>query len=106
MKKQPLTRRSFLKRSFVGTSAALALPGCAPEVGEAAPFKLPPGPGTFLFQGDSISDMGRSKEKQSPNTPWSLGNGYVELSTAQILVENPGSERKLYTRGIIAKTGL
>lgn len=47
----------------------------------------------ILFQGDSITDTGRSKEND-----WNLGIGYANLVTAHLGYEMPGTE--FFNRGI------
>ena len=49
---------------------------------------------TILFQGDSITDAGRSRENDS----W-LGTGYPYLVKGQLGYDNPG-EYTIYNRGI------
>ena len=53
-----------------------------------------------LFQGDSITDAGREKEKQLPNSAWSFGNGYAMLAAANMLNSMPEKELVIYNRGI------
>lgn len=49
---------------------------------------------TILFQGDSITDAGRSREVDQ-----NLGVGYPNLVSAQLAFENPG-KYNFYNRGI------
>ena len=53
-----------------------------------------------VFQGDSITDAGRSMEDEAPNQARSLGNGYVNLAAAHVLGERPGAGWQCYNRGI------
>jgi lysophospholipase L1-like esterase len=55
----------------------------------------------ILFQGDSITDAGRSREKAGvPNEQAGMGNGYAWLAAAELLVDRPKDELKIYNRGI------
>ncbi|MBE7091077.1 MAG: lysophospholipase [Clostridiales bacterium] len=51
----------------------------------------------ILFFGDSITDMGRNRE--SPNSVWGYGNGYVAQVAGELLLENP-TGYQLVNRGI------
>ncbi|MFA7229774.1 MAG: SGNH/GDSL hydrolase family protein [Victivallaceae bacterium] len=53
---------------------------------------------TILFQGDSITDCGRSREGSAPNS--SLGGGYVQMTAAKLLSSAPDQNYKLFNRGI------
>jgi len=54
-----------------------------------------------LFQGDSITDASRSREKAgNPNEQAALGNGYAWLASAELLVERPKAGLKFFNRGI------
>ena len=50
----------------------------------------------LLFQGDSLTDGGRNKDVQVPNS--GLGGGFVGLIASRILCENPNVE--IYNRGV------
>ena len=96
-----LTRRGF-------TAAGLAAVAAAHAVGvQAQPAKAPAeGPAkkpvkTILFQGDSITDAGRSREAAGqPNSQPALGNGYAWLAASQMLVDMPELGLQIYNRGI------
>ena len=53
---------------------------------------------TIVFQGDSITDFGRSRETDQPNA--ALGTGYVNLIAADLLYENPQADLRIFNRGI------
>jgi lysophospholipase L1-like esterase len=56
---------------------------------------------TILFQGDSITDAGRSRETAgTPNLQPGLGNGYAWLAGAELLVTRPEANLKIFNRGI------
>lgn len=50
---------------------------------------------TLLFIGDSITDVGRSRDDDSY-----LGNGYVNLLSAQLRCAYPQADLHIYNRGI------
>ena len=58
-------------------------------------------PKTFLFQGDSITDGGRSLDKD-----WNhiFGQGYVYLITSRINYEYPDRDYNFFNRGISGNT--
>src|SRR5947207_690717 len=100
-----LSRRGFLKTSTLALGAAgLAAANSA----EAAPW-FKPGRNlvtkneVVLFQGDSITDAGRSRDKEKTNAPNNqpgLGNGYAWLAAAELLVGRPEEGLKIFNRGI------
>jgi lysophospholipase L1-like esterase len=54
-----------------------------------------------LFQGDSITDAGRNREKAGDaNSADSMGQGYAWMATSQMLVESPDAGLKVLNRGI------
>lgn len=55
---------------------------------------------TILFQGDSITDSGRSYDTLLPNVHYGLGSGYVNLIAARLLRERPQDRLSFYNRGI------
>lgn len=52
----------------------------------------------ILFQGDSITDCGRSRETTEPNS--ALGIGYVTLTAGRLLAGHPDKNIQVYNRGI------
>jgi lysophospholipase L1-like esterase len=99
-------RRQFVKAGLglsAGSLAALAAIEKleAAEKQEATPKPLI-GPGeTVLFQGDSITDAGRDRERTSePNDDRALGKGYAWLAAAEMLVDAPEADYKFYNRGV------
>ncbi len=100
-----LNRRSFLKPSSLALGAAgLAAANSA----EAAPW-FSPGRNliakgdVILFQGDSITDAGRSRDQEkttAANNQAGLGNGYAWLAAAELLVGRPDDGLKIFNRGI------
>ena len=93
-------RRNFLKKSTL--AAGLPLIGCALQVSnkeDSLYTKINKGD-TILFQGDSITDSAREKEREMPNDPNSLGKGYAFLAAAHLLKTLPQHHLKIYNRGI------
>lgn len=100
-----LNRRNFLKTS----SFALGAVGLAAANPVEAAVGLSPGrnlvrkDSVVLFQGDSITDAGRSRDKEKTSTPNNqpgLGNGYAWLAAAELLVGRPDDGLKFFNRGI------
>ena len=56
--------------------------------------------GVILFQGDSITDAGREKNKELPNSAASFGGGYAFLAAASLLDHFAGYNLRIYNRGI------
>ncbi|MDR0541935.1 MAG: SGNH/GDSL hydrolase family protein [Dysgonamonadaceae bacterium] len=102
-----MNRRSFFKKSALAGVAALAIPeivkAAMPEtksLNETARHSLSKGD-VILFQGDSITDGGRDKNKEvDANQPKQLGGGYVLYTSASILAGYADKELKIYNRGI------
>jgi lysophospholipase L1-like esterase len=55
---------------------------------------------TILFQGDSITDAGRSREKSDANDRAGLGGGYPLILAGALLADHAGLNLKVYNRGI------
>lgn len=105
MKRTHLTvdRRRFLKQSAWGLGLGLGgamLPAPAAADAPQSHSRRIDDTQTIVFQGDSITDAGRSKDDRQPNQPHALGSGYVGLAAAQLLGEHPGSPWQCYNRGI------
>jgi lysophospholipase L1-like esterase len=100
-------RRTFLKASgtAVGLSTLLGLSGtsttAAAEAWPPTARSLIRDGDVVLFQGDSITDAGRSREKgaEANNQP-GMGSGYAWLAGAELLVDRPKAGLKVYNRGI------
>jgi len=92
-------RRSFLKQISLAGAAALTIPEIlsaenkkAGNSGNDAPNSK-----TFLFQGDSITDGGRSFNKDWNHV---FGQGYAYLITSRLGYDCPGRNYKFFNRGI------
>jgi lysophospholipase L1-like esterase len=55
-----------------------------------------------LFQGDSITDAGRSRDNPTANEPVSLGRGYVFYAAGLLHQVLPGGKLEVHNRGIAA----
>lgn len=54
-----------------------------------------------LFQGDSITDAGRNREKAgTPNNQTAMGTGYASLAAAELLLDRPKEGLRIYNRGV------
>ena len=54
-----------------------------------------------LFQGDSITDMGRSRDEAAkPNNQAALGEGYAWFAGAELFVDRPKDDLKIFNRGV------
>jgi len=104
-KKMKISRRNFITRSAAGAVGLASIPAIVsasiPAKGEkAGKYSLFGKRNTVLFQGDSITDAGREKEKELPNVARSFGFGYALLTASALLNELPEKELTIYNRGI------
>ena len=100
------SRRKFFKAS----GAALGIAGLAglsfpsearAAIWSAAKHVLIEKNDLVLFQGDSITDAGRNREKAAmPNNQTAMGTGYASLAAAEMLVDRPKDGLKFYNRGV------
>jgi lysophospholipase L1-like esterase len=87
-----VTRRGFLKSSSLALGAAglvAANSADAAFLPRRTKVKVTKG-SVILFQGDSITDAGRSRDREKiskPNDQAALGNGYAWLAAAELLVD-------------------
>ncbi len=100
------SRRKFITRSAAGAAALASIPAIvssciSPEKDKSqVRYPLFNEGDTVLFQGDSITDAGREKEKQEPNNSRSFGSGYAFLAASTLLSDLPEKRLVLYNRGI------
>lgn len=99
-----LSRRKFIGQSVTGVAAIASIPaiasGCIPQKANAGNYSSLKKGDVVLFQGDSITDAGREKEKELPNNPKSFGSGYAFLAASRLMNALPELELTLYNRGI------
>jgi lysophospholipase L1-like esterase len=101
-----LSRRSFFAKSAVGAAALASIPSIisasipAGIENKENKFSIFGDGNTILFQGDSITDAGRDKEKELPNNARSFGPGYAFLAASALLNELPEKNLTIYNRGI------
>jgi lysophospholipase L1-like esterase len=69
------------------------------ETALAEEAKLAPG-ATILFQGDSITDAGRDRQRDGANVARAFGDGYPLLIAAKLLADRPALGLKCFNRGI------
>jgi len=99
-----LSRRNFLLKSATGSAALASIPAIVsaaiPSYDKKTKYSIFEKDTTVLFQGDSITDAGRDKEKELPNNPKSFGLGYAFLTASSLLNSLPEKNLTLYNRGI------
>jgi lysophospholipase L1-like esterase len=101
-----LSRRNFFTKSAIGAAALASIPSIvSASIGAEKGVKKDKytvfGNGnTILFQGDSITDAGRDKEKELPNIARSFGLGYAFLAASKLLNALPEKNLTIYNRGI------
>ncbi len=91
MKNENLSRRAWMG------SALLA--GLAPHTARAAKLGLMPA-GNLLFQGDSITDVRRDRERTAANDPAGMGRGYPFVIASELLSSRGQDGLRVYNRGI------
>ena len=99
-------RRNFLRSAALSTIGLAAIPeilsAAMPSSGKnnkGLLSSLNKGE-IILFQGDSITDAGREKEKQFANSAGSFGTGYALLAASEVLNDYAAKEFTIYNRGI------
>jgi lysophospholipase L1-like esterase len=100
------SRRRFFSQSAAGAAALASIPaivsGCISTGKGVADTRYPllKKGDTVLFQGDSITDAGREKEKELPNNARSFGSGYAFLATSSLMNALSENDLTFYNRGI------
>ena len=104
-----MSRRAFLATSGVVAAGGTTLLGATSKVkplfgANRKPVSARPKIGrdtVILFQGDSITDAGRSREKAGvANDQQQLGGGYAAMAAAGLLIDHVEQGLKVYNRGI------
>ena len=99
-----IPRRMFFRNAGLGVAAIAGTPflvrSCSDiNAGKRISNFFAPGD-VILFQGDSITDAGRNREKELPNDAGSFGAGYAMLVASWLLEELAQKEMTIYNRGI------
>jgi lysophospholipase L1-like esterase len=96
------SRRKFITNSAMATVAGLALPNIVSAATMAAGSKKITlnKDDTILFQGDSITDWGRSHNEVVPNTSSALGSSYPFAAGSTLLSQYPAKSFKIYNKGV------
>lgn len=100
------SRRQFVQAGVGLGAAGLAALGSVERVLAAEGAKparpaeslIKPGD-VVLFQGDSITDAGRKRDDRAANSKAALGEGYAWFAAAQLLVDSPDADLKIFNRG-------
>ena len=95
------TRRDFLKTAAV-SGAMLGIPGIvasAMNISQTSKISLQKDD-VILFQGDSITDAGRDRNSQNPNTSPMMGSGYVIQAAGELLFKYADKNLTIYNKGI------
>ncbi|MDD4757040.1 MAG: hypothetical protein PHG29_13255, partial [Prolixibacteraceae bacterium] len=101
-----LSRRKFFLSSAAGAAAIASIPGIVSsciskdEKSVDKKYSVFQTGNTVLFQGDSITDAGREKEKQLSNNSRSFGYGYAFLAASKLLNSLADKKLTIYNRGI------
>jgi len=101
-----MNRRNFFQKTAMAGVAAISFPeiirAAIPETSKASANWYYPGANeVILFQGDSITDNGRSRDKENvPNDQSQIGRGYALFTAATILANHPDKNLQIYNRGI------
>jgi lysophospholipase L1-like esterase len=96
----PISRREFVGFGLAATAGITAIAARSVQAATAdSAISLRP-ESTILFQGDSITDAGRSRQSTGPNNAAALGDGYAMLVACDLLKDHPSLNLSIYNRGI------
>ena len=97
-----VSRREFLKSTTINTAALAAIPAIVSACAGSGSKKagILETDDVLLFQGDSITDAGRDKQRENPNNGRSFGTGYAFLAACELLKGHAGKNLTIYNRGI------
>lgn len=95
-------RRSFIKKAALSSAVAAGIPQIVSEAyGRENAGKITLSQNDIiLFQGDSITDAGRDREKGEANNNKALGGGYAFIAGSELLLNHPGKNLQVYNKGI------
>jgi lysophospholipase L1-like esterase len=96
------SRRSFITNSAMAAVGSLALPQIVSAANMAAGGKkiTLDKNDVVVFQGDSITEWGRTITETTPNTSQNLGNGYAFPVASTLLTQYAAKNLKFYNKGI------
>jgi lysophospholipase L1-like esterase len=102
MKTNQSNRRDFISKMAIGTLGAISMPHLASAAfAESKAKKIwLNNNDVILFQGDSITDAGRSRTDFQPNSSKTLGQGYAFHTAAELLRSHPTKNLQIHNRGI------
>lgn len=97
-------RRNFIKTAALGGAFTLGAPGMlsaavAESMKKTKKIAISKND-VILFQGDSITDMGRDRSRKGANDNKGLGPGYTFVAASELLLKHPDKQLKIYNRGI------
>ena len=98
-------RRHFLRSSGValGVLGLASLGSSSVSAAEAWPLRprsLVRNHEVILYQGDSITDAGRDREKGAANDQAAMGSGYAWMAGVELLADRPQAGLQIYNRGV------
>lgn len=101
-------RNNANRRDFLVGNATLAVAGVAAmsAISSTSLAHEPSGSSLIkprsiiLFQGDSITDVGRNRKDNNPNSQDAMGFGYAWMAASQMLVSRPEMNLTFFNRGI------
>ena len=88
------------RRHFVKAAGAIPAAAIAPDLINAEERANEDQGMTIVFQGDSITDAGRSRGDYYANHGRGMGSGYVFQIVAELLGQHPQKNIQCYNRGI------
>lgn len=98
-----IKRREFIKNTSLAGVMALGMPeivnAAMAKQKKVTPIQLSKDD-VILFQGDSITDAGRRKDSPAFNSTANLGGGYAIQAAAELLLQYPDKQLKIYNKGI------
>lgn len=96
-----IDRRSFIGSGLAAGGALVAgFGGLVPQNARAAQCGKLKSKSVVLFQGDSITDAGRSRKSTGPNRQDALGRGYPLFAAAGLRADHPALDLQIFNRGI------
>lgn len=97
-------RRKFIKSAALGSAFALSIPEIVSAAIAESHQKIKKislsKNDVILFQGDSITDMGRNRNRKGANDNSGLGPGYPFIAASQLLLNHRDKNLQIYNRGI------